>query len=279
MASIARASSPPDAARASGCTGSPTFAPSNSSTGSPVPVGATATSTRAPGMARVPSRSPTASAKAPAARARTVRTATFGLGQLAGARRALGLQPGRLALGIFEHGQPGRTLGAVGHDGDQVGPVLAAQLAQEAPALLHPGQPGRVVLPRLHLVAQRAGHVGDLDRHGRQPLAVCLEGLVPGQRGRREPELVQGAALAQCGLELFHRAEGRLAVRPGVGQTVLFAAQHRILVGVFEVGRHDLVDLVAQDVGLAGALLLVAPQRGAARRRASATGCAARARG
>ncbi len=107
-----------------------------------------------------------------------------------------------------------------------------------------------------------------------------LEGLVPGQRGRREPELVQRAALAHGGLELLHRAERRLAVGAGVGQSVLLTAQHRVLVGVFEVGRHDLVDLVAQDVRLAGALVARRPpSAGQRRRRASATGCAARARG
>ena len=161
---MARASSPPDAARASGCTGSPTLAPSASSTGSPVPSGATRTSIRAPAMARATRRSPTRSPNAPAAWARVARTASSASASSRRRRSCSRLQTGRLALGILERGQPGRAFAAVGHHRAQVLAVLAPQLAEQPAALLDLGEALRIVLPSLDLVTQRARHVGQLDR-------------------------------------------------------------------------------------------------------------------
>ena len=189
MASMARASSPPEAARASGCSGSPTLAPSASSTGSPVPPGATRTSRRAPAMASAPRRSPTSRPNAPAARARV------------GAHGRLGLAPARRGAGRARPaGGPPRLRRRRGRRAGphppgrrpsrpcRSSPYLRRSSARQSPPLLHLRQAVRIVLPPLDLVAQRAGHVRQLDRRRGQPLAVFVEGLAARQRPGGAPE-------------------------------------------------------------------------------------------
>ena len=53
-----------------------------------------------------------------------------------------------------------------------------------------------------------------------------------------------------------------LPVGAGIGQALLLEAQGLLLPGVVQLGHGDLLHLVAQHVGLAGALLVVAAQRG-----------------
>ena len=144
----------------------------------------------------------------------------------------------------------------------QVLAVLAPQLGQQAAALLHLGEAGRVVLPALDLVAQRAGHVGQLDARRSQPVAVGVEDARTGERRGGPRQQVERAALARRRIERQGRTERGLAVGRGVGQAVLLEPQRGLLVGILEAGRRDLVHLVAQDVGLAGPLLRVAAQGG-----------------
>ena len=93
------------------------------------------------------------------------------------ALRPLGRQPGRLALRVLEGGQASRASSPNAITAEVLA-VLAPQLPEQAPALLHRGQALRVVLPALDLVAQRAGQVGELDRRARPGVAV---------RSRRPP--------------------------------------------------------------------------------------------
>ena len=81
-------------------------------------------------------------------------------------------------------------------------------------------------------------------------------------------EQVQGPAVAG-GIDQLDGPEGGFAVGGGVGEAVLLPAQGGLLVGILEVGGGDLLDLVAQDVGLTGALLGVAPRPASA----SSTAC------
>ena len=75
-------------------------------------------------------------------------------------------------------------------------------------------------------------------------------------------EQVEGAAFTRGGLDELKRLQRGLAICPRIGQAILLAAQCRLLVRILEVGGCDFVDLVAQDVSLTGALLLVAPEAG-----------------
>ena len=60
--------------------------------------------------------------------------------------------------------------------------------------------------------------------------------------------------------------------RPASARRILLAAQVVVLLGIAEPGAGDLGHLVAQDVGLPGPLLLVAPELGHRRRRSPAVG-------
>ncbi len=143
--------------------------------------------------------------------------------------------------------------------GGQVLAVLAPQLGQEPAAFLHVDQALGVVVPPLDLVAQRARQVRQLDGGRGQARVVALEGLAAGQRAAGTTEQVEGPALA-AGVDELHGTERRVAVGRGVRQAILLPAERRLLLGVLEMGGADLLDLVAQDVGLAGPLLGVAPQ-------------------
>ena len=145
----------------------------------------------------------------------------------------------------------------------QVLAVLAPQLGQQAPALLHVDQALRVVLPALDLVAQRARQVGQLDGGG-------------GQAARGSSSKASRPARALPARPSRSRAppsppRGRAAPRPRApprGRPPASARRSssrrraRLLVGVLEVGGGDLLHLVAQDVGLAGPLLGVAAEAG-----------------
>ena len=143
----------------------------------------------------------------------------------------------------------------------QVLAVLATQLGQQAPALLHVDEALRIVLPPLDLVAQGARQVGHLDGGSGQTGVVALEGLAAGQRGAGPAEQFQGPALAG-GVEQFQCLECGVAVGGGVGQSVLLHAQGGLFVGVLQVGGGDLLHLVAQDVRFAGPLLGIAAEPG-----------------
>ena len=191
----------------------------------------------------------------------------------------LGLQPGGLALGVLEGRQPRLRRAAVRHHGRQVLAVLSPQLRQQPPPLLHVPQASRVVLPPFELVAQRSSHVGELDGGRGQALAVGVERLAAGEPAGGAAQPVEHAALVRARVHQLHRREGGLAIRPGIGQTVLLETERRLLFGVLEVGGLDLGHLVAQDVGLACPLLVVAARARRAPRRARGSGCAGRARG
>ena len=211
-------------------------------------------------MASVARRSPTSRPNSPAARARTARTAVSASPAPRTAAR-LGLQPGRLTLGVEQGGQPLLPLAPELHDGTEVVAVLAPQLRQEAPALLDKAQALRVVLPALELVAQRPRHVGQVDGCPVQALAVGVESLPARQGSTGAPEDVEGPALGPGGVDQLHGGERSLAIGRRIGQTVLLPAQRHLLVGVLHVRGGDLVHLVAQHVRLPGPLLLVAPER------------------
>ena len=53
-----------------------------------------------------------------------------------------------------------------------------------------------------------------------------------------------------------------LPVGAGVGQALLLEAQRLLLPGILQLGHGDLLHLVAEDVGFAGPLLVVAAERG-----------------
>ena len=212
-------------------------------------------------MASAPSRSPTSLAKDLAARARTERTAASASASSLLPHLAFGLQAGGLALGVLQRSQPKGALLSVGHDGRQVLAVLAPQLGQQAPALLHVDEPLRVVLPALDLVAQGAGQVGQLDGGGGQAARVALERLAAGQGATGATEQVDRPALAG-GVDQLQRLERGVTVGGGVGQPILLEPQGGLLVGIVEVGLRDLLHLVAEDVRLAGPLLGVAAESG-----------------
>ena len=260
MANIARASSPPEAARANGWTRSPTLAPRNSSTGSPAPSDDTRTSRRAPAIARSPRCSSTCRPKSPAA-SRPHRThGRRGLGQLRLRLRSPGRQPRRLPLRVLQHGQPRRRLRRVRHHRGQVLAVLAPQLAQQPPALLDLGEPGRVVFPSFDRVAERTRHVGQLDRRARHPRPQLLERLAASQRRRCGTQLLEHAAFVACRVEHLRRRPRGLAVRRRIRQPLFLRPEAGLLVGILQAGDLDLAHLIPDDVGLPGALLLVTAQ-------------------
>ena len=218
-ASMARASSPPEAALARGRTASPTLAPKAISTGSPVPSGATRISTRAPGMARSARRSPTSAPNFLAALVRTARTLASATSSCAASSARVASSAAALVLGVLELVEAGGGLVGEGHHRRQVDAVLAAQVGQEAPALLHGDQAFGIVLPSLHLVAQAAGDVGEVDGRGRDPLPVLVEGLPAGQQPRRLGQAGQHPAVAV--------ARGRFEELPGAGRRPRGGPWHR----------------------------------------------------
>ena len=185
----------------------------------------------------------------------------FGVGQLDEAHVALGLQAECLDLRVLQRGQAQGALAAVGHDGGEVLPVLTPQLAEQAPALLHLDEALRIVLPAFDLVAQSTGEVGELDGGRGQAGVVALEGLPARQRAAGATEQVDGPALARRVDQLQCRERG-VAIRRSVGQPVLFEPEGGLLVGVLQVGAGDLLYLVAQHVGFAGSLLGIAAESG-----------------
>ena len=62
-------------------------------------------------------------------------------------------------------------------------------------------------------------------------------------------------------VERAERGGGCLSVRGGLGQSFLLGGQRLVLVGVLERGGVDLVELIAQQVGLARSGAVVAAER------------------
>ncbi len=101
---------------------------------------------------------------------------------------------------------------------------------------------------------------------------VGLERGQPGvERRQWAPPLERGPGRAQqlddvvgpvvAVVEGGQRGGGRLSVRGGVGEAVLFLGECLVLVGVVQRGGVDLGELVAQQIGLAGPGPVVASER------------------
>ena len=174
MASMVRASSPPEAALASGCRGSPGLAPSRKLTWSAGPSPSTATANRAEGMAS------------------SCSVASICAGQPG---RGLPAGRGHLGLGLPEHGagggdllverrspllldlDGGGALPGVGREGQhlgEVGPVLALELVEQLAA-------GADLLQTLGIVVPGLDHRTEL---GAQIGRARPWPTAPGSRGR-----------------------------------------------------------------------------------------------
>ena len=121
----------------------------------------------------------------------------------------------------------------------------------------HGLDPCRIVVDPLDLAAQLLLDVGQLALRAAQP---------GGERGERRPAVERGERGAdrveRRTLERLVRAGERLAVRDRVGEQRLLGLERDVLGRVVEPGRGDLLDLVAEQVDLAGPGTCVAAERG-----------------
>ena len=250
MASMVRASSPPEAARARGWSGSPAVGPEQE--GHLVGRPGSGDVRRRSGPRAWPGGRrrrldlcgqrgvrPAGGPRPPLLRARLDwpgRAADLGLefGGAPFARRADGVQAPRRGLGEGDH------LG-------QVVAVLALELAEQLPPGADRGQTLRVVLPGLHHRPQLGDQVGEL---GHRPPAAATRRAptaAPDRPGHRTPRPAgRGRWLLRpkCG-EDATAAACRCGER-GRGQPLLLRLQTPVLVDVLDGGLLDLGELVAR---------------------------------
>ena len=136
-------------------------------------------------------------------------------------------------------------------------PVLAHELAQAGASLLHVGEPLRVGDDLLGRDAHIVADFRRLDLERAQPFGERRERLARRDRRDRGAERVLRGAL-----EARVRVLERRAMRLGVGEDLLLRRERRFLVGVFDLGRVDLRELVAQEVELPRARAVVAADLG-----------------
>ncbi len=156
------------------------------------------------------------------------------------------LEQGRPFLEPFEQVEASLGVAGVGHHLAQRVAVLAPELPQQVAPRAHHVETGGVVgdgVGRKSQLALDVGHFG-------------LRGVEPGhQHGERGPPVELGLG----GTDRVERRafEGGIRLRQGVamgsrvGEQVLFGFERRVLLGIGELGRDDLVDLEAQQVDLA----------------------------
>jgi hypothetical protein len=175
-----------------------------------------------------------------------------GAAQLGG----LGLQRLGAERAALQLGQPpGRAVG-VGQHGRLVVAVLALQVTQERDAGVDLVEAARVDQHLLGVGAQGGGEVGDLggERLGAagQLAKRRVVAAGPGQGAGGGPERGRGAGVVVAAEQLVGDG-GRLLQRLGVGEPLGLGFQLGRLPHP-DLGGADLVELVAQQVGLAGAL-------------------------
>ena len=258
---MARASSPPEATRASGWTGSPGLAPRRKRTAVAGAVAVDRHLEPGPGHGQVgQALLATAAAAGPrpdGPRRARPRPPASGPGRAAARPRG----PGR------GRRRPRARPGAAGPRRRRPPPrpgwprTCGAGRPGAAPGL-DLGQPLGVVLPGLDDRPQVAGHVAQLGQAARSR-ATAGERRRPARAPRRPGQQVEGAAPATPRRPAppgpRRRPRGGPTGRPGGSSS---AASAVVLVGVVHAGRGDLRDLIAEDVGLAGPLVVVAADRG-----------------
>ena len=251
MASMVRASSPPEADEATGSSGSPGLAPRRNSTWSAGPSPSTAISNRAEGMARscrvdsIRAASPGAVARRAAATS-AARRSTSARAASISASRTWARRSSSSAAASWTRASSAKARTSV-----SVSPYLRSSWCRSCrrPRMLL--EAFGVVLPGLYDHTELGGQVAQVG-HGRTHPRVQ-----PGQRvaavegSGRLGQPVDGAGP----LASRHRGEGGgcgLAMGRGGGQSLLLGLQPGVLGVVLDSGPVDLADLVAEEVDLAG---------------------------
>ena len=156
-----------------------------------------------------------------------------------------------------EHREPLTGLVAVGDHLLEGLAVLADELVQEVPAASHLVEALGIVRDDVGSVAEVGGDVGGLGLEPVQPSLELLERGAPHERRPCDSDRVDRSAVAGervaclgCGFAMCDR----------VGQPILFELERSVLVGGVELGTIELVDLVPEEVDLAGSRAFVAAE-------------------
>ena len=258
---MVRASSPPEATRARAWTGSPTLAPSASSTGSPGAVRERHGPRGAPRAGPAPRAAlrpaprtpppPWPGRRAQPLRPRPARPAPRPArrpGAPRGPRRPRGRPGGGRP--------PRRTTRRRGGLRRTCAATPANRRRRSCTSARRSGSSSKVSTSSRRVRARSESSTTTVARRS----AVAFEQLVPVQRAGRFAQQVERATLSRGRVDPLGGERRGVPERAGVREALLLQAQRRLLVGIVQMGGGDLVDLVAQHVGLAGPLLLVPSQ-------------------
>ncbi len=159
----------------------------------------------------------------------------------------------------LEFGESGSRHGReLEHVGQRL-PVLPAEVGQELAPLADGGQPNGVFLDGLGRRPEVDADIGHFDLKAAQSCFERGQRRPGAERSDSPPDDVGGAPVVEQEIMGFDGCSPGLV---GVGQPLLFSPQDGLFSRVVESGPVEFVELVAQEVDLAGPGAGVAPQRG-----------------